>query len=680
MSTVLQGKDMEAGRGGGQVNNPGVYRSVCLEVNMRTKVCVCALQHARYISDLEGGELSKKMIRRVDGLGKNMDHTSEVSLTSFESLVNMVQDIAQVRDAKIAEVNTLKHRWAVQAGGVRADISADDDAEFIAVVEAAGHADVSLVAKLEELRAEQDAQTSLLDSLYSWLASPTSLMYDTALLRKVHQYMDKVLHLFIMQLNKCDCTVIHASYSRILFATTKMRVIPDVQHFWESLCNQMRSQKVLQPLALHDANCMSELYYAVMWLDPANWAGIPIDAETGEVIWKAKSSWKIADFLPPAVRPSLILYAGELLVGPQRELHKRICKLMLGGVEAAPEDAAAAAAAAADAANEMPCGGNAELDDDGEPRDAGMDVDAGAEAAAGAGEAGGEAAAEATPEVAAAALKSAELIEELRDYIKDDFFLDLRRRILYYIDELQVQQQRELPSGVSSDTLADLPDSEGSGDEDGPAAAARKVDRMRRHLEQKWSFPALPGRRSPPGALDFEFMRALVQVLQLEECLQDQVVSLRERICKKLHVSSFAAGIGFENPCFPLILRDVACPWCCSSSHLDVCSHPTSKPGHWICLHCKRPYDKDAVQARLVDLLETVVQAWQSQEITCRKCKGMKKSLLLGSCDCFGLFQARFKRRTSRCYCGSCGRSLHHTSCSGWEKCLTFTRSFSEVR
>lgn len=253
------------------------------------------------------------------------------------------------------------------------------------------------------------------------------------------------------------------------------------------------------------------------------------------------------------------------------------------------------------------------------------------------------------PEAAApAAIKTAELLEELRGYIRGSFFLELQRRILRYIDDLQAQQQRELPGGLPGDTLdRDSSESEDSG-EDGPGANARKAERKRRHLEQKWSFPILPGRRAPPGPLDFEFMRALVQVLQLEECLADHVHFLRDDICDKLRISSFKAGIGFENPCFPLILRDVSCPWCCTSSHLDVTSHPVSKPGSWVCLHCKKNYDKDAVQARLVDLLETVVQAWQSQEVSCKRCKRLRTALLQKNCECFGIYQLRFRGEDSK--------------------------------
>jgi DNA polymerase epsilon subunit 1 len=217
---------------------------------------------------------------------------------------------------------------------------------------------------------------------------------------------------------------------------------------------------------------------------------------------------------------------------------------------------------------------------------------------------------------------------------------------------LQAQQQNEVPGGLSGDSVfAHESESEGSDDElDEQRADERKAARTRRHLEQKWSFPLMPGRRLPAKSLDLEFMKALVQVLSLEECLAEQVYGLRERICQKLKVSSFGKGIAFENPCFPLILRDVVCPWCSATAHIDITSHPTKLqdsgrhvPGQWICLHCKKAYDKDAVQARLVDLLETVVQAWQSQEITCRKCHRLRQSLMQTTCECFGLFQARFK-------------------------------------
>jgi len=675
---LLQGKDLSEGRGGGQVNNPGVYRSICLEMNLRTKLCICALQHARFLSDMEGGELSRKMIRKVatsgEVLGRNLDHTSEASVTSIESLVTMVQEISATRDAKEAEIVALRQSWAslseeakaaVKEAGVRLDIATDDDADFVEAMAKAGHPDARLAARLAELRSELDAQNKLLDGLYGWLASPTSLLYDAALMRKVHQYMDKVLHLLISELKKNGCSVIHASYTKVLFATGKLRVLPDVQLFWEALCENVQAIRPLEPLALSDASCLAELYYGVVWLDPANWAGVPIDGGTGEVIWKARSCWKLAEFLPPAVRPSLVLYAGDLLLGPQRELGRRfgtstLCAAAEEEAEPGPE---APRAMDVDEVGPADCM-EAEAESDEEPvgrcgaeqeekAEAGEAGEASAAAAAAAASAAAAAAGKAPGDAGGAdsATRNALVLQELSEWVKTEFFEDLRRRVLHYLDELQAQQQRELPGGLKGQSTrlmapalgGELSESSGGeSDEDEPAAQERKAERLRRHVERKWSFPDIPGRRAPPNSVEFEFMRSLIQIFQLEEWLGDQALALRDRMCQKLRLSTFAASAAFESPCFPLILRDLTCPWCCVASHVDVTSHATRGPGLWVCQNCERLYDKDAVQARLVGLFESQIQAWQSQEIVCTKCRRLKTTQMQNFCECYGRFTGRF--------------------------------------
>jgi len=471
-----------------------------------------------------------------------------------------------------------------------------------------------------------------LDGLYGWLASNASLMHDPALLRKVHQYMDRVLQLLMSVLKRNGCSIIHASYTKVLFATGKVKVLPDIQVFWESLCNNVQSMRVLEPLALSDATCLTDLYYGVLWMDPANWAGVPIDLSTGEVVWKAQSVWKLADFLPPAVRPALILYASELLLAPQKELGREY---------------AAAAGEAADAGHAMDVDCDARGSGDEGEEDEDEDPHAGAAAEKAEGEGG---AVMAGGEVAKA---GSEALEQLSVFIKETFFGDIRRRILKYLDDIQVQQQREIPKGLAETTRDTRDDDEGGSDsdEDGecvdpddPVAQERKAERLRRHLEQKWSFPDVPGRRAAPDSVELEFMRALITIFTLEDTLTDEVHRLRERMCQKLRMSSFgSASSTFESPCFPLILRDVACPWCCVASHVDVTSHPSRGPGLWVCHNCERLYDKDAVQARLVDMLENVAQAWQSQEIHCKKCRRLRTAHLQTFCECFGRFEVRFK-------------------------------------
>ena len=83
------------------------------EVNLQSRLCVCALQHARYLSDMEGGELSRKMIR--GNPLRNLDHSSEASVTNLESLVSMVQEICGQQVVRMRDMERLWQTWARQS-------------------------------------------------------------------------------------------------------------------------------------------------------------------------------------------------------------------------------------------------------------------------------------------------------------------------------------------------------------------------------------------------------------------------------------------------------------------------------------------------------------------------------------------------------------------------------------
>lgn len=239
------------------------------------------------------------------------------------------------------------------------------------------------------------------------------------------------------------------------------------------------------------------------------------------------------------------------------------------------------------------------------------------------------------------AMKNAKILDELHEWIDTEFFLDLRGRVLQYLDEMQIQQQQNISSETYVETHQE--DGEPESDDEHDVSRASKAERLRQHSRQKWSFPAVAGRRKQPGSVEFEFMRTLIQVFRTEHRLADKVEALRERMCQKLRISSFASGVDYSNPCFPLVLRDVVCPWCCVALHVDVTSHKTKGPGMWVCQNCDRLYDKDAMQARLVELVESEVQAWQSQDIVCTKCRSLRTSQLQNFCECFGRWEVRFK-------------------------------------
>lgn len=324
----------------------------------------------------------------------------------------------------------------------------------------------------------------------------------------------------------------------------------------------------------------------------------------------------MAEYLPLAVRPSLVLHAGALLLEPQRELDRLVNEV--------PNNLASVR-------NDVDVDRNS---DAGSDAGDGMDVDAGGAPAE--LEDGG---------ATAPAVKGSEVLEKLRTFMTGDFFDGLRERVLQYVSSLHVLQATELPGGNES-RPAPVSDDE-SDDETAtntPRVRLNKEEQRRLHLEQKWSFPDIPGRRVPPKQVDVEFMRTLVHIFMLEVPLRNQVAAVRDRLCQKLHLSAFGTGIDYENPYFPLIIRNMACPWCATANHVDVTSHPARGPGLWVCVACTRLYDKDVMEAKLVELLECQVQAWQSQEVVCNKCRRMRKSRLQTFCECFGRFCVRLER------------------------------------
>eukprot|EP00434_Breviolum_minutum_P026032 symbB.v1.2.023011.t1/scaffold2079.1/size90222/4 len=406
----------------------------------------------------------------------------------------------------------------------------------------------------------------------------------------------------------------------------------------------MSSTKALQPLRLDKEDAQAAIYYGMIWSNPSDWAGIPIEMDTGEICWESdtlSSNWKLADYLPPAVQGVVRTFAANLLLEPQQMLGRR------SGLFT-EEEVNANFKAANMADMEVDEGNEKDQDDlDGDERDEEMQDAEMPEA---------EDVADAVQEKSKPLgekevdQQTAKNLEELREWIKTTWFQETRKQMIDYVSDLQARRLKELSQELRDLDLLPGEESEAEDDiipgrdaEDPHAIAIRRQQRLRQQLEKKWSFPDIPGRRGAPGAIDIECMRAIIQIYKLDDSLSDEVDHLRDAMCEIVRVSSFQHGLDFDSPAFPLILRDVSCQRCCEASHVDVTSHPTRGPGLWVCTRCDQSYDKDAMQARLVDLLHSIIQAWQSQEVVCKKCRGLRSAQMQQFCECFGRFEESFK-------------------------------------
>lgn len=438
----------------------------------------------------------------------------------------------------------------------------------------------------------------------------------------------------------------------MLFASSKIRV-DDFVNFWDALRANIMANKVLEALEINAESC-ANLFYGVLWLNQANWEGVPIDRDSGEISWKVSSQWNIAAFLPPAVRPSFYLYTGEFLLEPQRKLFMSSTGVKETEVaddiklqDKAQDEARVQEPEDVPTMDMDDVGDGCALDHDDREFDNAMDVDPAPVTET--HESNGV-----NEEIETPAVNMSKVLDDQKKYIQTVFFPQLHSRMIKYLEDMQIQQQNETPGSadqvLDDDLLKDNSDSEGSDEDDIQIEdkAYRRRERLRRFLQEKWAFPTPPGKYRESSTVGIEFMKMLLKVFRLDSMLKNENNVLLDKMCAKMSISTFDDRISFKTPRFPIVLRDVSCVFCSSTSQVDVTAHPSRGPGLWVCDTCNFLYDKETMQARLVATLESCVQAWQAQEVVCKRCMRLRTSNLLNFCDCYGTFRTRFDKEELR--------------------------------
>lgn len=62
-----------------------------------------------------------------------------------------------------------------------------------------------------------------MDGLHGWISSPTSLLYDSAVLQKSVLYMKRVFKLLLGEMRKHGAQIIYATPTRVIISTGKVR-------------------------------------------------------------------------------------------------------------------------------------------------------------------------------------------------------------------------------------------------------------------------------------------------------------------------------------------------------------------------------------------------------------------------------------------------------------------------
>ena len=562
---AISGGVMSASTNINGVNNPGIYRSLCISISLNATLCSAALVKAKAISEIEGGELTVFS----DSLGKG-----QLGLKTFSALINMLTEV-------------------VGRGRMAAQALRRLEEEILKFPN-----EPSFQQKQSECEAEILACSRVRESLYSWLSDRRSRLYDPLLLDKATDYMGKLLRILLNELKKLGCHIIHASAHRVVIATNKTSA-SDLRPFWSTLRSTLSNHAVLSELELQD-NQLSSVQFGLSWLDEANWAGIPVGGED-VTHWRAETSWKLAEFLPPAVRQAFYLYSGEFLVKGMRAIHD--CRNKEG-------------------------------------------------------------------------LSNSQTLDRIPHIIKTVVVPGIRKRLYDFVIDVEAKRQEDLillnaereelvklQKRQNGDMMIDDEDSmddDSIVDSDQDDSEEGKLVRLKeriKDLTDKWAFPAPPGAHSGASLIPLnpavEFVKYLCEVLLLErsdQAIQGSLEALRSDLLWILKVKPFSPESAFVSPRIQVpgcLLPDVFCDKCTQVTSIDIVTHPHRAPGVWICGTCGKDFDREGIEARLVDVVEKVVSAWQSQQLVCERCKRAKYTKCGRFCECSGRFITKFDRATA---------------------------------
>ncbi|KAL9936385.1 hypothetical protein V8E36_004453, partial [Tilletia maclaganii] len=168
------------------------------------------------------------------------------------------------------------------------------------------------------------------------------------------------------------------------------------------------------------------------------------------------------------------------------------------------------------------------------------------------------------------------------------------------------------------------------------------------NLLEAWSFPQLPGSHLKLRNPTLEFIKNICAVLSLGGgALASEVQICKRNLLDLIGVREFATEAEWRNPCEPFKLGLVICEFCNDDRWMDFCRDPDLLSGdtEWRCSKCDFPYDRAAIEARLIDVLNGYLSAFALQDLRCLRCGTIRADNMGERCQCAGTWGLLVTRR-----------------------------------
>lgn len=172
--------------------------------------------------------------------------------------------------------------------------------------------------------------------------------------------------------------------------------------------------------------------------------------------------------------------------------------------------------------------------------------------------------------------------------------------------------------------------------------AELKVVHTTGSAQEAWAFPQLPGSYLTMTNPALELIKATTRILALHrECAIEAQITKRN-VLDLIGVREFSPAAEWRNPCLSFRLPWVICQFCNDDRILDLCrdadliASAANDSHEWRCSRCDFPYDRTAIEMRLVQTVQQMVAQHAVQDIYCSRCRRMKTNNLEAYCQCSG--------------------------------------------
>ncbi|XP_064424312.1 DNA polymerase epsilon catalytic subunit A [Latimeria chalumnae] len=530
-----------------EINNPGCYSTVCVELDIQS-LAVNTILQSHHINDMEG----------ASSVGISFDVIQQASL---EDMVtgNQTNTLASYDETALCS-NTFRILKSMVVGWVKE------------------------ITQYHNVYADNQVM-----HFYRWLRSPSSLLYDPALHRMLHNMMKKLFLQLVAEFKRLGSSIVYGNFNRIILCTKKRR-IEDAIGYVEYITNSIHTREIFHSLTISFSRC----WEFILWMDPANYGGIkgklpssimygetekkkgeegsedeeeeavdPDEDSAGEddVEELLENNWNIMQFLPQeaSCQSYFLMIVSAYIVAVYHSMKEEMRRNAPGSTPVKRR------------------GASSQVSQESE------------------GDAG--------------ALPG--MITFSQDYVSNE----LTQNFFTITQKIQ-----------------------------------KKVTGTRRATEPSEMFPVLPGSYLPLNNPALEFIKYVCRALSLDMNITNQVNKLKRDLLRLVDVGEFSEEAQFKDPCQSYILPEVICRHCNFCRDLDLCKDPSmAQDGtvlpSWLCTNCQAEYDSGSIEMALVEAVQKKLMAYTLQDLVCTKCKGIKEANMPIYCSCAGDFDLTISKK-----------------------------------